>query len=302
MSNRITGAEIFDTGNWNGRPFTDEDLNGIVDTFNVLGLSGRVPLKFGHSGTDARTNDGDPALGWIEKVYRKGSKLVADITDVPTVVYDAIKKGLYKFVSIELLKDLKAGTQTIPWVLDAVALLGATRPAVGHLKDLQALAMSRRLSFDGERVTFSRQESTMTDELETLKAENATLNARLVDATFTNAITAGRILPNVREAFKRLHPDGTPDEAAAFIASAPKAPAMTTRPTTFSRGSTAVAGERSDVTLARLAEEEANTAAAAGRPYAPDRGVALERAARVVMSREPALATKYQHEPDGGRK
>jgi hypothetical protein len=36
-----------------------------------------------------------------------------------------------------LLKDVQADTRKIPWVLDAVALLGATQPAIGILRSLQ---------------------------------------------------------------------------------------------------------------------------------------------------------------------
>lgn len=161
MSNEIKGAEIFDTGTWNGIPFSSEDLDDIISAFDGLKLGGRVPLKFGHKGKDTRMDDTQPALGWVSKIYRKGSKLVADITDVPTVVYDSIRKGLYKFVSVELLKNVPAGTRKIPWVLDAVALLGATSPAVGTLSGLQALTYARDtgLQYDGV-VAFSRESET----------------------------------------------------------------------------------------------------------------------------------------------
>lgn len=159
MSNQIEGAEVFDAGTWNGMRFDEGDLDGIADSFNALNLSGRVPLKFGHKGKDTRFDDGQPALGWVKKVYRRGSKLVADFTDVPTEVYDAIKKGLYKFVSVELLRNVPAGTRKIPWVLDAVALLGATAPAVGTLKDLQSLTYARDTGLRYEEaIEFSREE------------------------------------------------------------------------------------------------------------------------------------------------
>jgi DNA-binding transcriptional regulator GbsR (MarR family) len=96
-------------------------------------------------------------LGWVKRVYREGSRLLADFADMPRVVYDLIKQGAYKYVSVELLSGIKADTRIIPWVLDAVALLGADQPAVGTLKDLQALTMRRTASLrGGKRVTFRR--------------------------------------------------------------------------------------------------------------------------------------------------
>ena len=122
-------------------------------------LSGRVPLKLGHEGPDARN---DPttqfAMGWVNKVWRDGGKLLADM-DVPEKVFSLIRQGFLKFCSIELLKNVKASTRNIPWVLDAVALLGSDQPAVGVLKDLQALTMSRRFTSDGV-VTFTRADVT----------------------------------------------------------------------------------------------------------------------------------------------
>lgn len=131
-----------------------------MSSFQTLGLSERVPLKLGHDG-DAPFKDGQPALGWVKHLYREGKKLVADLTGIPESLYSFIKEGLYKFVSVELLADVKAGTREIPWVLDAVALLGADPPAVGILKDLQALTMARSTEFQcRERVAFTRESST----------------------------------------------------------------------------------------------------------------------------------------------
>src|SRR5688572_15358522 len=151
----LTGAEIFEVGTWNGRDFSEADIDGVVRSFDALALGGRIPLKLGHDGDDAR--DGAPALGWVTRIYREGAKLLADFKDIPQKVYDAIKSGAWKFVSVELLRDVQAGTRRIPWVLDAVALLGATPPAVGTLRDLQALTMAQRptLLF-AARMTFTR--------------------------------------------------------------------------------------------------------------------------------------------------
>lgn len=93
----------------------------------------------------------------MSRVYREGDKLLADFTDMPTAVYEMVKAGLYRFVSVELLKNVQAGTREIPWVLDAVALLGADQPAVGTLNDLQSLTMARRSALRARaRVAFRR--------------------------------------------------------------------------------------------------------------------------------------------------
>lgn len=188
---RIEGAHIFNAGTWNGLPFTEADLDSIVNAFDQLSLAGRVPLKFGHNSEQPYT-DGQPALGWVEKVYRRGGELLADFRDVPEVVFNAIKNGLYKFVSIELMRQqLEDGELSAPVVLDAVALLGAEKPAVSNLRDLQALTMSRRANVGaGERVVFTMadpakiiQESRKRMDEEQMKARIAELEAANKAAT-----------------------------------------------------------------------------------------------------------------------
>lgn len=157
----MTGVEIFSEGTWNGRTFGPADLDSMESSFTTLGLSGRIPLKLGHEGPDDRELDEDSplrqfALGWVKKVYREGKKLLCD-WEIPEQVHKWIDSGMLRHVSVELLPNVQAGTRVIPWVLDAVALLGSDQPAVGILKDLKE-SMARRAthSSHGERVNFSR--------------------------------------------------------------------------------------------------------------------------------------------------
>lgn len=167
----LRGQEIFSVGSWNNIRFNESDLDSIIHSFAALGLSNRVPLKFGH--TDEKDMpEGMPAIGWVSRVWREGQKLMADFSDVPLVVFNAIKSKLYKFVSIEALRDVKAGNRSIPWVLDAVALLGADPPAVGDLKALQTLSMHRSRALHGrERVTFRRDFSIKGNTMSVTKEE-----------------------------------------------------------------------------------------------------------------------------------
>ena len=98
----------------------------------------------------------------MTRIYREGRKLLADF-NVPEKVANWIRDGMLKFVSVELLRDVKADTREIPWVLDAVALLGADQPAVGILKSL-SLTMARSTALQcRERVAFSRDNPTTGD-------------------------------------------------------------------------------------------------------------------------------------------
>lgn len=139
----LKGIEIFSAGVWNNDPYTIEDLDRIVEAFPVAGVT--PPLKLGH--TEAQKffgqSDGAPALGWIERVYRRGAKLLADVSGVPEALKSMIQAKRYSKVSAEIYWNYKTGRAgVLPRVLKAVALLGADLPAVSNLQDLQAALMS----------------------------------------------------------------------------------------------------------------------------------------------------------------
>ncbi len=150
----LLAREIFRVGTWNGQSFTEDDLEGIARSFRELNDIHHVPLKFGHD-DDQPITSGQPAIGWISKVYVKGQKLLADFANVPNVVFDAIQSKLYRTVSVELLKNVTINGMKHANVLDAVALLGATQPAVSGLDDLAGLTMSRLSLKSVSRVCFS---------------------------------------------------------------------------------------------------------------------------------------------------
>jgi len=150
MPHELKGREIFATGSFNGFTFDESDLDDIIANFEAL-PNFKVPLKFGH---DADHNDGQPAIGWVSRIFKQGNKLLADFVDIPTVVYEAIKARLYRTISVEVLLNAKIDGQRFDHVLDAVALLGADRPAVGTLSDLNALLAKRSGSTGGHRVAF----------------------------------------------------------------------------------------------------------------------------------------------------
>lgn len=225
MSHAINGAEIFAVGTHNGLSFTEADLDAIVKSFTDLQKASRVPLKLGH---DRGVPDGQPAMGWVERIWRDGKKLFADFTDIPKLLFEAIGKRQYKQVSIELLKNYSQSGATFPWVLDAVALLGADIPAVKGLSDLKALQMASALpgvrfasraafTSDSNFKVETFRMSDDTEELKKLRADLAAANERaekvekerftekvearrkFIRETLETAVKESRILPNVRD-------------------------------------------------------------------------------------------------------
>lgn len=147
--------EIFATGTWGGMDWSEDDLDQMVTNFQTLHPKGiKPPVKLGHDDNQILgQKDGQPALGWISALRRRGSKLIATLSDVPAIVKDLIDKRRYARVSSEIYptfeatgaeKNLKSGVRGR--VLSAVALLGADIPEVKTLEDLGRVLNAEGLS------------------------------------------------------------------------------------------------------------------------------------------------------------
>jgi len=304
MSNELK-AEIFATGKWNGMEFSDADLSAIAATFEKLGDKMRVPLKLGHNDEQPLT-DGKPALGWVSKVWAEGGKLFANFTDVPAVVMDAIKKKLYKNVSIELDCGVKHKDDFYQYVLSGVALLGADIPAVNTLADLTAY-MSRNSDGYSRKsiVTFTYSEgSKMSEELKAAQDEAAKLKAELAKvreeqetAKFTAEKTAlesrlnglvkdGVLIPAQRE---KLMSGVSKDNIESIKFSVDAIAAGATKPVVNSNQTATNGGtqEKSTGTPSELLFAKAK------KVQMENSKLSFSQAQRVVMQAEPELAREY---------
>ncbi|HEV8536020.1 MAG TPA: phage protease [Candidatus Limnocylindria bacterium] len=136
----LRGVPIFDVGTWNGVGYTDADLDAMVVAFHELRGIIDPPVRLGHDEEqEILTSSGHPAAGWVERIYRDGSQLVADISRVPRTIAELVRAGAYRKVSSELLLDATLNGKTYPRVLSGVAFLGDELPAVRSLGDIVAL-------------------------------------------------------------------------------------------------------------------------------------------------------------------
>jgi len=137
----IKDLEIFAVGTWNGDTYSAEDLKDIITAAQHVGFE--PPLKLGHmEDEDTKVllkKEGLPAFGWIKNLRLKGTKLIADITDIPKKLAELIERKAYKRVSAEIFWNFKKGADTYRRVLKAVSLLGAEIPAITDLKGIDAL-------------------------------------------------------------------------------------------------------------------------------------------------------------------
>jgi hypothetical protein len=135
----LKAVEVFDIGTWNGSGYTDEDLDKMVAAFAELRGIVDPPAKLGHTDDQSiLTRSGFPAAGWIESLYRQGTKLVADIGRVPKALGDLIKSGAYRKRSSEILLDASFNGKRYPYVFSGLAFLGEEIPAVSTLDDIKS--------------------------------------------------------------------------------------------------------------------------------------------------------------------
>lgn len=192
----LKGVEVFDVGKWNGHEWTDEDLDEMVANFAELKPTYDFPAKLGHGDAQELVKaEGLPAAAWIKKLYRKGTKLVADLERLPDKIYELVKNGAYKQVSAEIYEKVQLNGKAYKNVLSAIAFIGGEIPAVGTLDDILALyqrADPHLVTFEsGARRTIVSF-TTKLEDLEDLEDEAASLEADLEElAERAKAATKG---------------------------------------------------------------------------------------------------------------
>lgn len=134
-------AEILRPGKWTSKggrtvEFTGDTITKIIETFESLKADVRPVLRLGGHPDAQNLN---PAVGWVTdlKLSEDGT-LLAEFSDVPQVVADAIEKRRYRTVSPGLWGNWEYEGSTYDWVLNHVAILGGALPAISGLKDLEA--------------------------------------------------------------------------------------------------------------------------------------------------------------------
>lgn len=145
---RLPAVEAFETGEHKGDTYTEADLDAMVQNFAKFGPHRDMgeshiyepPAILGHEEEEQAILNatGLPAAGWIDKVWREGSKLCVDISRIPQQVRDWLVAGLYRFCSIGIYLTPPPGIPAEGMMIAHIALLGKSPPNVKTLKPLPA--------------------------------------------------------------------------------------------------------------------------------------------------------------------
>lgn len=152
------------------RSFSERDLAEIAAKYNANEDETRLaPVVKGHPESAA------PAYGWVRRLARRGSKLLAEVRDLSAEFLAELRAGAYKKVSVAL----GAGGS-----LRHLGFLGAAQPAVDGLKvaEFDSGEAEATLEFEsGELFTLEEYEF-LKSENERLTKKSAELESKLLDA------------------------------------------------------------------------------------------------------------------------
>lgn len=231
MAGNLQNVEIIKAGSWRAQTgrvnVTSAMLDQIVQNFATINqIAGYgVPGKLGHS-----SGVGAPAYGWMSELARVGDTLVADFSDVPTEIVDAIAQRRYNSVSVEIYPKVEFDGKSFENVLGGVAFLGAEWPAVKGLKPLSASKFSEaeqklELTLTEEpqvanELKFSQETAdALVLAAETrLKSEHTVALKAATDATGVEKLRAEKAEADL----KKFHEDADKASVDALIAAAEK--------------------------------------------------------------------------------
>ena len=150
---RIENIEILNGyENSHGIEFTDDELDEYINTFESEKDIYKPNVKLDHTQQqiilkelfkeyDIPHGTEIPALGYIERMYKKGKSLFADIGHIPRVLKDKVFNGQYKSISPELYRNFRGTGKRF---LKSIVL--TNNPSMRHVMDVH---MADAVRFDG---------------------------------------------------------------------------------------------------------------------------------------------------------
>jgi hypothetical protein len=146
----IGEVEIFETGVWKGQKYDEKDIDQFIDNFNKGVAEPYITIDHNPKATKEFSNALKAmALGFVDKLERKGNKLLAWFKQVPKTVADLIEAGALKKKSIEFYRNHVANGNLYKNVLQGVTFHGANGlPEVNTLSDFLSLYKSNLQTMD----------------------------------------------------------------------------------------------------------------------------------------------------------
>lgn len=155
----LEGVELVKLGTWAASTgvtnITHEDLEAMVAA-SLDPEVDRAAVRIGH--IDPRF-DGEPALGWVERLRIVGDVLVGDLVGVPSKL-SAVLPAAFRRRSVEIAWGARTPSgKRYRAALTGLALLGVQAPAVRGLADVLALYSAGELAPQQVRTYTGREDA-----------------------------------------------------------------------------------------------------------------------------------------------
>lgn len=204
---KINEVEIFSSGKWNDDEYSVKDLHDIVHSFNAIKTGFRPYLKLGHDNKqEIARSSGLPSVGWVDNLYVRGSKLLADLNYIPEKVFKLIKSRAYRKVSCEIYWNLKIEGNVYSRVLGGIAFLGAENPGVMNLDDILG-----NYSFKWGSTS---QDIALLEKQDNFKTYSLNLGGKMSDDKSEKEIELEKELETVKKEFSKKEEDSKKAEEA----------------------------------------------------------------------------------------
>jgi len=135
----IKNVEIMDEGEWKGNKFGPSEFDEAITNFNGGVIAPYINIDHDNKLTKKMQDIlGVMSMGFVSKLYRNGTKLMADFKQVPKLIAELIQAGALKQKSVEWWHEFKSASgKKFNNVLECVTFFGANGiPAVNTLNDV----------------------------------------------------------------------------------------------------------------------------------------------------------------------
>jgi hypothetical protein len=164
--------EVFSSGkhfdsSGDSRMYNNDDLDKIAFLYNErieTNPNDKAPVVKGHPKSD------DPSFGWVEKLSRRGDKLVAYINIIKDDFKNELDNNSFKNISISLYDNLN---------LKHIGFLGAAVPAVKNLQKLEFSEVTNTNGYSDKSINdLITENQNLTQKIDILQKEKRLIEFR----------------------------------------------------------------------------------------------------------------------------
>jgi hypothetical protein len=137
----IKGVEVFKTGTFRGKPYTESDLDEMVNNFRILKDAELFDPVFKKNHSESV----EDSIGWIINVYREGDLLKGDLHLTDWLAYDKIRDKTWRYLSSEIYPPELAAEEFADSGISGHVLRGVAIVSIPKVKGLKGIVLNSEI-------------------------------------------------------------------------------------------------------------------------------------------------------------